>query len=170
MYRPSHAQRMYRPAHARQQTRVALLSKALVLVALFGLTATSAWAGSPHFVGTPTVTRSGDTLTVAGKVAGLGNEDQVHVTVSAEAACLNPGQNFPQAANKMTVTAGGDFPVQNGKALFSLSLTAVFQPKCSPPMSVVFGPVTITVSDDTPPASFSPFSTTISGPGPGGTF
>ena len=140
-----------------------------VLIASFlvvGLTATTALAGSPHFVGTPKVTRSGDSLNVSGKVAGLGNETQIHVEVSAQAACLNRGQNFPQAENKETFTAEGDFPVQNGKANFSLTLTATFQPKCSPPMTVVWGPVTITVSD----TSFAPFSTTISGPGPGGTF
>ena len=105
-------------------------------------------AGSAHFVdGTVTASRSGDTLTVTGKEAGLGGEAQVHIVVTAEAACLNPGGNFPSAANKETVTAAGDFPVQNGHADFSLSLTAVFQPRCSPPMSVVFGDVT--VSDTT---------------------
>ena len=170
MYRHMHAQRVYRPAHVRQGSGVGRVSKFLAALAVFALAATTALAGSPHFVGTPTATRSGDSLSVSGKVAGLGNEDQIHVTVSAEAACLNRGQNFPQAANKQTFTAEGDFPVQNGKANFSLTLTATFSPKCSPPMSVVFGPVTITVSDDTPPASFAPFSTTIFGPGPGGTF
>lgn len=104
----------------------------------------TASAGSPHFVGTPTVTRSGSSLTVAGKEAGLGNEDQVSIQITAQAACLNPGQNFPSAANKQTFTAAGDFPVQNGKANFSLTLTATFQPKCSPPMTVVFGDVTVT--------------------------
>ncbi len=138
----------------------------LGVVMVFALSASSAWAGNPHFVGTPSVTRTDDSLDVSGKVAGLGNETQIHVVATAEAACLNPGGNFPQAANKMTVTDEGDFPVQNGKAEFDLTLTAVFEPKCSPPMSVVFGPVTITVSD----TSFEPFSITISGPGPGGTF
>ena len=132
----------------------------------FGLMTTAALAGNPHFVGTPSVTRQGNNLSVSGKVAGLGNETQIHVVVTADAACLNRGQNFPQAANKQTFAAEGDFPVQNGKANFSLTLTASFSPKCSPPMSVVWGPVTITVSD----TSFAPFSTTISGPGPGGTF
>jgi hypothetical protein len=151
----------------REEIRVSRTLKLFVATGLvLGLTATAALAGSPHFVGTPKVTRSGDSLIVSGKVAGLGNETQIHVVVEAEAACLNPGGNFPQAANKMTVTAEGDFPVQNGKALFSLTLTAVFEPKCSPPMTVVYGPVTITVSDTT----FEPFSITISGPGPGGTF
>jgi hypothetical protein len=146
------------------------MTKALkVLIASFlvvGLTATAALAGSPHFVGTPKVSRSGNSLDVSGKVAGLGNETQIHVEVSAQAACLNRGGNFPEAENKETFSSEGDFPVQNGKANFALTLTATFQPKCSPPMTVVWGPVTITVSD----TSFTPFSTTISGPGPGGTF
>jgi hypothetical protein len=83
-----------------------------------------------------------------------------------EAACLNRGGNFPEAENKERFAAEREFPVQNGKANFSLTLAASFQPKCSPPMRVVWGPVTITVSD----TSFTPFSTMISGPGPGGTF
>jgi len=121
------------------------------------LSSTVALAGNAHFVGTPKVTQSGDSLLVSGKVAGLGNETQINVEVSAQAACVNRGQNFPQAANKRTFSAEGDFPVQNGKANFSLTLTATFQPKCSPPMTVVWGPVTITVSGD----SFATFSTTV---------
>ncbi|HEY5990553.1 MAG TPA: hypothetical protein VIV12_29800 [Streptosporangiaceae bacterium] len=113
--------------------------------ALLAAVAAPAYAGSPHFVDDQlSATRSGDTLTVSGKEAGLGDEDQVHIVASATAACLNPGDNFPQAANKETVTAAGDFPTQNGKAYFTLSLTAVFQPSCSPPMSIVFGDVTVT--------------------------
>jgi hypothetical protein len=34
--------------------------------------------------------------------------------------------------------------VQNGKAEFSLTLTATFQPSCSPPMTVRFTNVTVT--------------------------
>jgi hypothetical protein len=34
--------------------------------------------------------------------------------------------------------------VQNGKADFTLSATAMFQPECSPPMTVVFTDVTVT--------------------------
>ena len=92
----------------------------------------------------PRRSRAGASLTVASKKAGLGSETQVNIEVSAEAACLNPGQNFPSAESKETFTAAGTFPVQNGKALFSLTLTATFQPKCSPPMTVVFGDVTVT--------------------------
>jgi hypothetical protein len=88
------------------------------------------------------------------------------VTATSTAACVNRGGNYPQAANKQTFSAEGDFPVQNGKSNFSLTLTATFDPSCSPPMRVVWGPVTITVSGD----SFATFGTTVSGPGPGGSF
>lgn len=72
----------------------------------------------------------------------------------AEAACVNRGGNFPEAENKESFSTSGDFPVQNGRASFSLSLTATFQPKCSPPMMVVWGGGTITVSG----SSFETFS------------
>jgi hypothetical protein len=99
-----------------------------------------------HFVGSPTVSTSGNTLTVAGKVAGLGAVEQIHVTLTADAACINPGNNHPNAANKESFSASGDFPVQNGKALFSLDLTATFQPDCTPPMTVVWSNIVITVT------------------------
>lgn len=102
----------------------------------------TASAGSPHFV-TVSVTTDGNTLTVQGKEAGLGNEAQVHIVVSATAVCINPGGNDPKAANKETFSAEGDFPVQNGKALFSLELTATFQPDCTPPMSVQWSDITV---------------------------
>lgn len=122
--------------------KVVIVLAIAVLATLF--TISSAWAGSPHFVDDQvSVSRTDNSLTVSGKEAGLGNEDQIHVTISVTAACLNPGENFPQAANKETLTAAGDFPVQNGKAYFSLTVTAVFQPSCSPPMTVVFGDVTL---------------------------
>lgn len=122
---------------------------ALLAVPFLALAAAlPAAAGSAHFVdGTVAASRTGEVLTVSGKEAGLGDELQVHIVVTATAACLNPGGNFPSAANKETVTASADEPVQNGKAYFSLDLTAVFQPSCSPPMSIVYGDVT--VSDTT---------------------
>jgi len=99
-----------------------------------------------HFVGSPTISISGTTVTAAGKVAGLGAVEQIHVTLSGDAACINPGSQKPQAANKESFSASGDFPVQNGKALFSLDLTATFQPDCTPPMTVVWSNISITVT------------------------
>jgi hypothetical protein len=117
----------------------ALLAASLVA----SLAATTVLAGNPHFVSL-SVTREGNSLIVSGKEAGLGNEDQVHIVVTATAQCINPGSKHPKAANKESVSAEGDFPVQNGKAEFSLTLTATFQPDCTPPMTVVFTDVTVT--------------------------
>lgn len=117
---------------------------ALLVGALVGalLLASPAAAGSPHFVDA-TVVRVGDDLTVSGKVAGLGDEEQVHIVATAIAQCVNPGGNKPQADNKITATAEGDFPVQNGHADFTLTLVAAFQPSCSPPMSIVWSDVLV---------------------------
>ena len=109
---------------------LAILALAVVAVAV-----PLAWAGNPHFVSV-TVTREGNSLLVEGKEAGLGNETQVHIEVRATAECINPGQHHPKAANKEDVSAEGDFPVQNGKAEFSLRLTADISPNCDPPMTI----------------------------------
>ena len=123
--------------------RMTLLGALVVSALAFAVPA--AWAGSPHFVDdTVTATRTGDSLTVSGKEAGLGDEAQVHIVVTATALCINGGGNHPKAVNKGTFTAEGDFPVQNGKADFTLSVTATFQPSCSPPMTVAFTDVTVT--------------------------
>jgi hypothetical protein len=104
-----------------------------------------AYAGSPHFVAdTVSASRNANTLTVTGKEAGLGDEAQVNVAVSATALCINPGGNHPKAVNKESVSASNTFPVQNGKANFSLQLTATFQPDCTPPMTVAFTNVVVT--------------------------
>jgi hypothetical protein len=125
----------------------------VALVTLFAaVVAVPAWAGSPHFVGTPTATRSGDALTVTGKVAGLGDETQINVAVTADVACVNPGNNLPRAENKGATIAEGTFPVQNGKALFSVTGTGTTSPDCSPPMTLRYSNVVVTVSGD----SFDP--------------
>jgi hypothetical protein len=120
-----------------------VLVAVLVALAMGAIGAPVAWAGHPHFV-TVSATSSDNTLTVSGKEAGLGDEEQVHIVVSATAECINNGGHHPKAVNKESVSEEGEFPVQNGKADFSLTLTASFQPECSPPMSVVFTDVTVT--------------------------
>jgi hypothetical protein len=49
----------------------------------------------------------------------------------------------PGAAVAASVSAAGDFPVQN-QAEFELSATATFQPDCTPLMTVVFTDITMT--------------------------
>jgi hypothetical protein len=122
---------------------------ALAVIVTWALTiAVVAAVSNAHFVGTPTLSSSGNTATASGKVAGLGNVTQIHVEVSGDAACINPGSKHPKAANKESFSAEGDFPVQNGKALFSLSLTATFQPDCTPPMTVAWSNLSVTVTAD----------------------
>jgi len=138
---------------------VVALTLAAVVVA-----AVPALAGSPHFVGAVAISRSGDTLTVSGKVAGLGDEDQINVAVTADAQCVNRGGQEPQAENKGATLASGVFPVQNGKALFSLSGSAQTDPRCNPPMTLVYRNVTVTVSSVETPASFTAFTASFPGP------
>ena len=118
-----------------------------ILAALFAsvLFVPQAIAGSPHFVGDATIVRNADnSLTVSGKLAGLGNEAQVDVRVTALAECINPGSKKPQAANKESFSAEGQFPVQNGKANYSLNLVATtISPNCSPPMTIRWSNVLI---------------------------
>ena len=108
------------------------------------LTTGVAFAGSPHFVGACTKTQTGNTLTVSCKEAGLGNEEQISVTISATALCINNGGKHPKAVNKASLSSTTNQPVQNGKADYSVTLTATFQPNCSPPMTVQFTDVRVT--------------------------
>jgi hypothetical protein len=120
---------------------------ALVVGAIAALATSALAVSNAHFVGTPTATRNDDTLTIAGKVAGLGDVEEITVTISGDALCINPGTKHPKAANKADVTGGANIPVQNGKADFSVTTDpVVFQPDCSPPMTVVFTNIVVTVT------------------------
>ena len=121
----------------------------LALVPVLVLMANPAHAGSPHFIKSAfEVSISGDTITVSGKEAGLGNVSSVHIVLVAEASCINGGEKNPKAANKDSFDAAGDFPVFNGRAEFELSVTAAFQPDCSPPMTLQWTRVTVTDTDN----------------------
>jgi hypothetical protein len=115
----------------------------IAAAAVFGFAA-PAMAGSPHFVGTPTFTTSGATVSVSAKEAGLGNEAQIHVVLTGDALCINGGGNHPKAVNKASVAAAADEPVQNGKADYTITATAAFQPACTPPMTIQFENLTLT--------------------------
>jgi hypothetical protein len=118
----------------------------LFLTVVAGLAVPAALAGSPHQVGTCTFTQSGDNgnvLTINCKEAGLGDETQILTTTTATALCINNGGNHPKAVNKASVSSTDVSPVQNGKADITITLTATFQPECSPPMTVQFTDVLI---------------------------
>jgi type II secretory pathway pseudopilin PulG len=118
---------------------------AIALAATLTLSAAPAWAGSPHFVNDQTTfAQDGATLTVTFKEAGLGDELQVDYLLEAQFQCVNPGGNDPQAGNKQSFQTAQTLPVQNGQVSGSLSVTAVLQPKCEPPMAVVVRSATLT--------------------------
>ena len=117
------------------------MKKVVLLSALLGALAFTAvaLAGSPHFIKSDTTaTTDGLTLTVSGKEAGLGRRGADPRRGRTADACASiRARHHPKATNKAASRRGGDFPVQNGKAEFSSTLTATFQPDCSPPMTVV---------------------------------
>ena len=115
---------------------------AMAVVAMLAFTMSTAWAGSPHFVSC-SVSESGNVLSADGKEAGLGAEEQITVVVTATALCINNGGNHPRAVNKESVSAESQVPVQNGKAIFSIDVTATFKPECSPPMTVDFTDISV---------------------------
>ncbi len=118
----------------------------LAIAALSAVAVPAALAVSPHFVGTPTATRDGDVLTVSFKVAGLGNNQSVGYTLTADAQCFNRGGNAPQAENKGAVLASGTLTSdKNGNVVAVISGSAQTDPVCNPPMELRYTNVTLTV-------------------------
>jgi hypothetical protein len=102
------------------------------MIALSSFMAITVWAASPHFLrcGASGVNPDG-TLNVSFTIAGLGDNQSLTVTASADAnatyGCLNHGQQCPNAANKVSVsgrvTAQGTFTSgKNGSIRGSLTV------------------------------------------------
>jgi hypothetical protein len=103
--------------------RITYLATAALTMAAFA--APVARADTPHFVPeTITVTRTDDSLIVSGKEAGISGVDEVHITSVSTVGCINPAGKEKKRAG--AAVGFGDFPVQDGEASFSLTLTAAF--------------------------------------------
>jgi len=67
-------------------------------VATLTMFAMNAMAQNPHYVEAPSSVDNGTTLTVCGKIAGLGNNKGVTITITTVATitteCTNPGGNI----------------------------------------------------------------------------
>src|ERR1051325_8693758 len=74
-------------------------------------------AANPHFIGSPTITDNGTTLTASGTVAGLGNAGgtaniQLLADATATTVCHNPsGKIAPGQTKTLSISASGTFPI-----------------------------------------------------------
>ena len=125
--------------------------------------ATVAFAQSGHFVGTPTCTDQGTTVSCSGKVAGLGGTTfsiNVNAQGTASVTCTNPGGNVaPGQSFTFNATGGtGTLPTpRNGSYNFrNVSTTTPSAPAGSCPndmwtatvTDVKFTSATITLTED----------------------
>jgi hypothetical protein len=120
--------------------RRSLMIGLITVILALGLMASTALAGSPHFIksATSVTTNADGSLTVIAKEAGLGGES-ISVTITGTVACINPGGHGPSAANKHTFAASGTFTVHNGSADISLTTDVpTFKPDCTPPMTIEY--------------------------------
>ena|SRR5215471_14392111 len=107
-----------------------LLFAVLLCLAVGALAVPAAFADSPHFIGTPSVSKSLSTgLTVSGKAAGLGNGPVTAFltasSVNATFECVNHGKNV--APGQPVVLSNVTGPTQtitprNGQITFSPTL------------------------------------------------
>jgi hypothetical protein len=117
-----------------------LLISVLAVLAVLGLSVSAAYAVSPHFIGTPTCTKSLTTgLTCSGKAAGLGESPSAAFltasSVTATYDCVNKGGNI--APGQPVVTQDVTGPTQtitphNGQITFSPTI-----PPPTPPSPAV---------------------------------
>jgi hypothetical protein len=106
-------------------------------LAAFALSTGVALADSPHQVGQTQVSVSGNSLTVAASIAGLGNVPTVTLnlsgTVDVFSRCYNRGGNKPQADNKqetLNVNSTATFPVRNGRTNASFTISPLSTLQC----------------------------------------
>src|SRR6185437_9169591 len=104
-----------------------IIALAAMLGAALAISATPAFAQSPHFIGTPTCTKSTSTgLTCSGKAAGLGNGPTAAFltagSVTATYVCQNHGGNVAPGQPVVTQNVTGpsqNITPRNGQITFS---------------------------------------------------
>jgi hypothetical protein len=116
-------------------------SACVLAIALLALTVSTAFAAAPHFINASASINGGGNLVVSWKEAGLGDNQLIHYTVSADATatyvCVNGGNHNPSASNKTTVSgpvsASGTFSSgKNGNITASLSAAPPSAPDFCP--------------------------------------
>jgi hypothetical protein len=104
----------------------------LSLMAL-ALAAVPAFAANPHFVGAPTFTDNGNTITATGSVAGLGNQNVrvvLTATGTASVVCRNPAGNRAPGQDTAVSASGSQLitDVKNGRINFNVTTLAPSNP------------------------------------------
>ena len=111
--------------------RVGIIATLLSML-LVAITALPALAVNPHFVSATGTVNNNGSLTVNFKEAGLGTNQNINYTLSADASatyvCVNKGGSNPSASNKTTVagpvSASGTFSSgKNGSVTASLTVS-----------------------------------------------
>jgi hypothetical protein len=143
------------------------MRKMLLFLATIGaavaLAVPSAFADSPHFIRATGNLNSDGTLTVSFKEAGLGTNQLITYTATADATavyvCVNRGGGNPSASNKTTVSgpvsATGTFSSgKNGQVTASLTLSppSAGDFSCPPGQSLAVASVSytnVTITDTT---------------------
>jgi hypothetical protein len=127
--------------------RSIIVGTAVLATLLLGSTA--ALAASPHIVGSPSTTVSGNSLILSASVAGLGSVPSVTFdldgTVDVSSRCYTKSGNKPQAANKqesISVDQTATFDVRNGRTNATFTVTPLSTLTCPGGQHVVIESVT----------------------------
>jgi hypothetical protein len=139
-----------------------------MMLAGFTMAAPAALATSPHFISASGTLNGDGSLTVKFKEAGLGTNELINYTLSADATatyvCVNRGGANPSASNKTTVngpvSASGTFNSgKNGNVTASLTVSPPPSDiTCPPGQSLQLASVTydnVTLTDTTNGVSIS---------------
>lgn len=150
-----------------------ILTPLVAVVAVLTLSSTAAFAANPHFINaSASGPNAAGNLLVSFKIAGLGDNQTITVTATADAtavyACQNNGGNFPSDPKKTEVSgpvsASGDFTSgRNGQITGSLTLSPPATTLSCPPgqrrvlVSVSYTNVQVSGGGDTAsiPGTFS---------------
>jgi hypothetical protein len=122
----------------------------LLAVVVAAIAVPTAIAASAHWVTGPTLTISGNSLTITGKAAGLGNtvgfaDFSLTGSVNVSSRCYTKSGNKPQAANKQeTISVDQDqpFAVRNGTVTPSFTVTPLSTLTCPKGQVVVIESIT----------------------------
>jgi len=97
----------------------------------------SVLAANAHFIGTPQISQSGNTLVVTASIAGLGDAEGADFSLTGSvdvfSRCYNRGGNKPQADNKqetIAVDQEATFPVKNGRTNVRFEITPLSTLTC----------------------------------------